>query len=83
VSKPSSVVAGAVSAGHEAPPAAVPLHDKLVWSLADIAALIGVSRRLLEKELSAGRMPRCDLRIGRRCLWRPRTIREWIEGKRP
>jgi hypothetical protein len=61
------------------PPFTVPVRDKLTWDLADIAALTGLSRRLLERELSAGRMPRCDLRVGRRCLWRPETIHRWIE----
>jgi hypothetical protein len=63
---------------------AVPIKDKLTWDLADLAALTGLSRRLLERELAAGRLPRCDLRVGRRCLWRPESIREWIEkGGRP
>jgi hypothetical protein len=59
---------------------AVPIRDKLVWNLADIAALTGLSRRLLERELAAARLPRCDLRIGRRTLWRPATITAWLES---
>jgi hypothetical protein len=51
---------------------------KLVWDLEDIRLLTGLSRRLLERELAAGRMPKPDLRVGRRCLWRPRTIRSWL-----
>lgn len=31
------------------PPPAVSIRDKLLWDLADIAALTGLSRRLLEK----------------------------------
>src|SRR5262245_6464705 len=53
---------------------AVPIHDKLTWDLADISALTGLSRRLLERELAAGRFPRADLRVGRRALWKPGTV---------
>jgi hypothetical protein len=56
----------------------VPIHEKLVWSADDISALTGLSRRLLERERSAGRMPPPDIRVGRRVLWRPETIRRWI-----
>jgi predicted DNA-binding transcriptional regulator AlpA len=65
-------------------PPTISIHDKLAWSLADIAALTGLSRRLLERELSARRMPQPDLRKigGRRCLWKPSTIRSWLgEGE--
>lgn len=58
---------------------AVPLRDRLLWSLADIAALTGISDRHLQRQLSARKMPQCDLRIGRRVLWRPETIRAWLE----
>jgi hypothetical protein len=62
---------------------AVSIHDKLTWGWDDIAALTGLSRRLLERQLSSGKMPPPDLRIGRRVLWRPNTIRSWIgEGGR-
>jgi hypothetical protein len=57
----------------------VPIHEKLVWSADDVSALTGLSRRLLERERSAGRMPSPEIRVGRRVLWRPETIRRWIE----
>jgi predicted DNA-binding transcriptional regulator AlpA len=63
-----------------APASAVSIHDKLVWGWDDITALTGLSRRLLERQLSAGKMPRPDLRVGRRVLWRPSTIKSWIGG---
>jgi predicted DNA-binding transcriptional regulator AlpA len=65
-----------------APPSAVSIQDKLLWGWDDIAALTGLSRRLLERQLSAGKMPRPDLRVGRRVLWRPNTIRSWIGGEK-
>jgi hypothetical protein len=65
------------------PPPIVPVRDKLVWSLADITALTGFSRSLLERELSAGKMPEPDLRKGRRMVWRPSTIRRWLGEEEP
>ncbi|QDV32368.1 hypothetical protein ElP_01960 [Tautonia plasticadhaerens] len=57
---------------------------RVTWRLADIAEALGVSRRALERERSAGRLPKPDLTIGRMPLWRPETIRGWIErGGRP
>jgi hypothetical protein len=53
---------------------------KLTWDLDDISALTGLSRRWLEGAIASGRMRQPDIRCGRRCLWRPETIREWIEG---
>jgi hypothetical protein len=40
----------------------------------------GVSRRTIERERSAGRFPLPDLHIGKAPLWRPETIRRWVEG---
>jgi hypothetical protein len=51
---------------------------KLLWDLSDIAALTGLSRRLLERELAAGRFPRADLRVGRRALWRQISVRRHL-----
>jgi hypothetical protein len=51
---------------------------KLLWDLSDIALLTGLSRRLLERMISNGKFPRADLRCGRRCLYRPRTVRQHL-----
>ena len=53
---------------------------RLALRLDDLADALGVSRRSLERERSAGRLPRADLTIGRMPLWKPETIRRWIEG---
>jgi predicted DNA-binding transcriptional regulator AlpA len=58
----------------------VPIHERLTWGLDDLSALTGLSRRTLERERSAGRLPKPDLRVGKRVLWKPETIREWVEG---
>jgi len=54
--------------------------DRLAWRLADVAQALGISRRTLERERSAGRFPRPDIHIGKAPLWQPETIRRWVEG---
>jgi hypothetical protein len=84
VAHPTTVELPAATPGRYRLADAIPIRDKLLWDLNDIAALTGLSRRLLERQISAGQMPPCDLRIGRRCLWRPETVRRWIgEGGCP
>ena len=61
---------------HEPAPSA----ERLALRLEEIARSLGISRRAVERERSAGRFPRPDLTIGRMPLWRPETIRRWIEG---
>jgi hypothetical protein len=62
-----------------------PAVEPLLWTFeVVIRSLGGVSRRTLERERSAGRFPRPDLKIGKRPMWKPETIRAWIErGGRP
>lgn len=52
----------------------------LTWRLDVIAKALGISRRTLERERSAGRFPPPDLTVGKMPLWRPETIRRWVEG---
>ena len=61
------------------PAHARPVAERLALRLDELPAALGVSRRTLERERSAGRFPRPDLTIGRIPLWRPETIREWVE----
>lgn len=49
-------------------------------SLADIAAVLGVTRRSVERLRSAGTLPQPDLKIGRSLRWRPDTVREWLDS---
>jgi predicted DNA-binding transcriptional regulator AlpA len=57
-----------------------PPVERLALRFDEVAAALGVSRRLLERKRAAGRFPRPDLKIGRCPLWRPETIRRWVEG---
>lgn len=52
----------------------------LAVGMADLPALLGISRRTLERERSAGRFPRPDKIVGKRPLWRLETVRRWLEG---
>jgi predicted DNA-binding transcriptional regulator AlpA len=53
---------------------------RLALRLDEVTRSLGVSRRAIERERSAGRFPKPDLTIGRMPLWRPETIRDWVEG---
>jgi predicted DNA-binding transcriptional regulator AlpA len=68
-------------AAQKPPKPVVPLSERLTWRLNDIEAALGVSRRSIERERSAGRFPRPDLTIGRAPLWKPATIAAWVEGR--
>ena len=57
----------------------IPIHDKLLWGWDDLERLTGLSRRLLQREVSARRMPRPDVKVCRRALWRPATITAWLD----
>lgn len=54
--------------------------ERLAYRLDELAAALGVSRRTLERERSAGRFPPPDRKIGKAPVWSPATIRRWIEG---
>ncbi len=54
------------------------LNNRLALRLDEIAKALGVCRRTIEKERSAGRFPPPDLHIGKLPLWCPETIRAWI-----
>jgi predicted DNA-binding transcriptional regulator AlpA len=62
-------------------PAARESIEPLTWRLNDVCRSLGLSRRTIERERSAGRFPAPDLVVGRTPLWQPATIRSWIESK--
>jgi predicted DNA-binding transcriptional regulator AlpA len=53
--------------------------ERLTFRLDELASALGVSRRTIERERSAGRFPKPDLCIGKAPLWKPQTIRDWID----
>jgi len=54
--------------------------ERLAYRLDELAKGLGISRRTLERERSAGRFPQPDLTIGKAPLWKPETIQRWIDG---
>lgn len=59
---------------------AKPRLERLALRLDEIAEAVGISRRTIERERSAGRFPKPDRVIGKVSLWSVETIRRWIEG---
>ena len=56
-----------------------PRIEPLAYRLDELADALGVSRRAIERERAAGRFPRPDLTIGKMPLWRPETVRGWLD----
>ncbi|WP_435009927.1 helix-turn-helix transcriptional regulator [Tundrisphaera lichenicola] len=56
------------------------LAGRLTLRLDELAKAIGVSRRTIERERSAGRFPAPDIKVGKAPLWKPETILKWIDG---
>jgi hypothetical protein len=63
---------------HGSPPTY--LAGRLTLRLDELAAALGVSRRAIERERSAGRFSKPDAVIGRMPLWTPETIHQWLGG---
>jgi len=53
--------------------------ERLTWRLVEVARALGVSRRTIERERSAGRFPKPDLTIGKTPLWTRESLVRWIE----
>jgi hypothetical protein len=53
---------------------------KLAWDWSDLEALLGLSRRLLQREVSAGRMPAHYINILTCLIYRPSTIQGWLDA---
>ena len=62
------------------PTSSIPIDCRLTLGLREIALLTGLSRRLIEREMAAGRFPGPDVRVGRRTLWKPATVTNWVES---
>src|SRR4051812_41595585 len=60
-------------------PESKPPVDRFALRLDELADAFGVSRRALERERAAGRLPKPDLHIGKMPLWRVETVRAWLE----
>jgi predicted DNA-binding transcriptional regulator AlpA len=56
-----------------------PLPIEPLLSVTDLARILAVSRRSLERLRAAGKLPRPDLHLGRSPRWRAETIRRWLD----
>jgi predicted DNA-binding transcriptional regulator AlpA len=57
-----------------------PSVERLALRIDEVADSLGMSRRAIERERSAGRFPAADLHVGKAPLWRVETIRDWLEN---
>jgi hypothetical protein len=55
-----------------------PRMRRRTYGIGELAHALGVSRRSIEREKSAGHLPEPDLVIGKRPLWRVESIDAWI-----
>lgn len=53
--------------------------ERLTVRINTVSAMLGVSRRTLERWISAKRFPGPDVRVGKIGLWETKTIHRWIE----
>src|SRR5262249_13671742 len=67
----------ALRAALNRPPA--PPIDRMPLRIDEVADALGGSRRTIEREPAAGRFPKPDLTIGKMPLWRPETVRGWLD----
>src|SRR5262249_1609002 len=58
---------------------AQPQLSRMPLRLDEVAACLGVSRRVIERERAAGRFPPPDLHVGRVPLYQAESIRAWIQ----
>jgi predicted DNA-binding transcriptional regulator AlpA len=59
-----------------------PPVERLTYRIDELADSLGMSRRAIERERSAGRFPMPDLHVGKCPLWRPETIRDWLDSRK-
>jgi excisionase family DNA binding protein len=61
------------------PPAAAPLGDEALWTVAEVAKLLRASRSWVYKLAESGDLP-C-IRIGALLRFDPAAIRVWLDSK--
>ncbi len=48
----------------------------------EVAEVLGIGLRTLERMVASGGFPKADKHIGRMPRWRPETVETWIAGRR-
>jgi predicted DNA-binding transcriptional regulator AlpA len=59
---------------------AAPPVERMLFRINDVARALSLSRRMIERQRSAGRFPKPDVTCGRAPLWKPATIQSWIDN---
>jgi predicted DNA-binding transcriptional regulator AlpA len=77
LAKLTAILPGLKAAIERKPPV-----ERLALRIDEVADSLGMSRRAIERERSAGRFPAADLHIGKAPLWRVETIRDWLDSKK-
>lgn len=57
----------------------LPVACEALLTAAQIACAMGVSARQVHLMISAGKFPKCDLRIGRLARWKVSSYNAWLE----
>jgi excisionase family DNA binding protein len=65
----------------EATGAAVGAGLESLLRIGEVAKVLNVSQRTLERMIAAGAFPGPDRRSGAIKLWKPATVRGWIDGE--
>ncbi len=50
-------------------------------SLDNLATVLNASRRTVERQRAAGRLPKPDFMVGKMPRWKAETIRKWMSGQ--
>jgi predicted DNA-binding transcriptional regulator AlpA len=58
-------------------PIEVPVDCEACLSIGKIAALLSLSRRVVERKIAAGEFPEPDLKEGRMPRWHKQTYNDW------
>ncbi len=56
-----------------------PRIEPMALRIDEVAAALGLSRRAIERERAAGRFPKPDAIVGKMPLWKPETVRGFLE----
>lgn len=58
-----------------------PKPERLTYRIGEIAEMLGIHRRTLERMRSSGEFPPPDRLIGKRPMWTRETVLSWIGKK--
>ncbi len=71
----AAILPGLKAAIENKPPIA-----RMAMRLDEVADALGMSRRAIERERSAGRFPKPDGKVGKCPIWKPATIEAWLDS---